>query len=185
MKVVFGDPKTGHAFQKEVEAGKESQFYGLKIGDKFEGGLVGLPGYELELTGGSNKQGTPMLPSLPGTRKSRLVLSRGVGARRFSKKRPMREGDKLVRSAAGNTVSVETMQLNAKILTAGSQDLALLGFVPKPKEKKAKEGEAAPAKKEEAKEKPAERAKPREEKPAHEKPEAHKAQHAPAKEEKK
>ena len=176
MKVVFGDPKTGRAFQKEVEAARESQFYGLKIGDKFEGGLVGLPGYELELTGGSNKQGTPMLANLPGTRKSKLVLSKGVGAKRFSKKRVMRPGDRMVRSVAGNTVSAETIQLNAKILTPGSQDLASLGFVPKPKEKKAKEGEAAPAK-EEAKpaapkeEKKAEHAK-KEEKPAHEKPKA-------------
>jgi len=139
LKIVFGDPKTGHSFQKEIEAGKEGQFFGKRIGEKFEGGAIGLPGYELEITGGSDKQGTPMAANVSGSRKLKSVFSKGVGVRRFSKKRPMGKGQKQKKTLIGNTVSEETMQLNAAITTAGSKPLAELGFAPKPKEKKAEE----------------------------------------------
>ncbi|MFA4946217.1 MAG: S6e family ribosomal protein [Candidatus Micrarchaeia archaeon] len=138
MKIVFGDPKTGKCFQKELEAGKETQFYGKNIGEKFEGGLLGLPGYELEITGGSNKQGTPMVPYIQGQRKLKATLPLGVGVRNFKKKRPVGKGQKVKKRVCGDTVSEETAQINARITTQGAQPLAELGFTPKEKKAEVK-----------------------------------------------
>ena len=68
MKLVFNDPKSGHAFQKEIEKGKEGQLLGKKIGDKIPGALIGLDGYELQITGGSTNDGTPLRGDIPGAR---------------------------------------------------------------------------------------------------------------------
>jgi small subunit ribosomal protein S6e len=57
IKIVVSDPKTGKTHQIETEA---KTLLGLKLGEKFSGDSIGLPGYELQITGGSDKTGTPM-----------------------------------------------------------------------------------------------------------------------------
>ena len=47
---------------------------GKTIGETFNGGLVGLPGYELKITGGSDFSGIPMKPSVHGPVKKKLLL---------------------------------------------------------------------------------------------------------------
>ena len=39
---------------------------GKKIGDKFNGDVIGLNGYVLEITGGSDKEGFPMRNDIEG-----------------------------------------------------------------------------------------------------------------------
>ena len=39
----------------QVEVDETKAFNGLVIGDEFDGGLVGLDGYTLKITGGSDK----------------------------------------------------------------------------------------------------------------------------------
>ncbi|VVB67704.1 30S ribosomal protein S6e [Candidatus Norongarragalina meridionalis] len=135
MKIVFGE-KGGHSFQKEIEKAKESQLYGKAIGDKFDGGIVGLEGYTLEITGGSNREGTPMRKDVKGMRKTKAIIGGGSGVR------GLKRGQKIKKTVVGNTVGEHTMQLNAKIAEAGSKALADLGFVPKPKEAKPAAAEA-------------------------------------------
>ncbi len=125
MKIVFSDGK--QSFQKEYDG---KVLFGKKIGDEFEGGLIGLDGYTLKIAGGSNKEGTPMLQNIRGSGKAKALLSRGPGIR-FLKK-----GQRRKKTVAGNAVSEQTAQLNAKITAKGSKTLEELGFVPKPKEKK-------------------------------------------------
>ena len=135
MKIVFSDGK--HSFQKEYDG---KALVGKKIGDEFEGGLIGLDGYKLKITGGSTKEGFPMHPAVAGQKRVKAILGRGIGVRGL----PF--GKKLKKTVAGNSISEITMQINAKITAPGSKTLADMGMVPKVKEKKA-EGE----KKEEAK----------------------------------
>ncbi|MFH1056410.1 MAG: S6e family ribosomal protein [Candidatus Micrarchaeota archaeon] len=128
MKIVFSEGK--NSFQKEYEG---KALVGKKIGDEFEGGIIGLDGYKLKITGGSSKEGFPMHPSISGQRRLKVVLGRGIGARGLPK------GKKVKKTIVGNTVSEITSQLNAAVTAKGSKSLAELGFTPKPKEKKAEE----------------------------------------------
>jgi small subunit ribosomal protein S6e len=142
LKIVVNDVKTGHSFQKEVEKNRESLFIGKKIGAEIDGGIVGLEGYKLVIAGGSDKDGTPMRGDIAGSRKTHAVIGRGCGARHLAK------GARVKKRFCGNTVSANVVQVNARIKDYGSKPLAELGFTPKPKEEKAKEGaEAKPAEK--------------------------------------
>ena len=134
MKIVFSEGK--NSFQKEYEG---KALVGKKIGETFEGGLIGLDGYKLEITGGSSKEGFPMHYTIQGQMRVKAVLGRGVGARGLAK------GKRVKKKIVGNTVSDTISQVNAKVVEKGSKGLAELGFTPKPKgEKKAEEKKEAP-----------------------------------------
>ncbi len=137
MKIVINDPETGNSFQRELDSNKFSQVMGKKIGSTLEGGLIGLPGYALKITGGSDSDGTPMRFDVPGARRVHTVLSTGPGVKH------LKRGKKLGKRVVGNTVSDRTAQLNVKIEKHGEKPLADLGFAPKPKEEKEKKAEAA------------------------------------------
>jgi len=130
MRVVINDVKSGASFQREVPKEREGVFYGKKIGDVFDGGVVGLDGYKLQIRGGSNKDGVPMRGDVSGQKRVEAVLSSPPGVQ------GLRHGQRLKKSVAGNTVSLETAQLNAVIKEHGSKTLSELGFEAKKKEKK-------------------------------------------------
>lgn len=118
-KFVVSDPKTRKAWQIERTA---EFLYGKKIGDKFDGSLIGLPGYVLEITGGTDKDGFPMRPDLDGTARKRLLLSSGPGYR--AKRKGVRKR-KMVR---GNTIAEDIAQINCKVIAYGDKPLEeLLG----------------------------------------------------------
>ncbi len=116
MKIVISE-KTGKTFQAEVEKAKENALYGLKIGESFEGGLVGVAGYKLEITGGSDKDGFPMRKDLPGQRRADVLLSSGPGFK------PTEKGERARKKVRGNTVSDQTSQLNVKVTAEGEKKL--------------------------------------------------------------
>jgi len=122
FKVVLGDPKTGKSYQKVVS---DDSLKGKKIGDKIDGDLLGLEGYELEITGGSDNSGFPMRKDLPGTDKKKLLLSGGVGVKKgFRKGREA--GLRIKKTVAGNTISEKTVQINAKVVKEGKKSVAEL-----------------------------------------------------------
>jgi len=129
LKIVIADPKTGNCFQKELDKAKEAQLIGKKIGETFDGGIVGLPGYTLEISGGSDKDGFPMRPEISGTRRVTAFISRGAGIRR------VRKGLRRKKTVVGNTVSAQIVQVNTKIKEFGQKPLEELGFAAKQKEK--------------------------------------------------
>lgn len=139
LKLVISDPKTGKSYQRELDKEKEAQLYGRKLRDGVEGGLVGLGGYQLQVTGGSDKDGFPMNASVPGTRRYSVLLSGGAGVR------GLKHGQRAKRPVRGSTVGADTAQVNLKITNYGDKPLEELGFVVKPKEAKA--AEAKPAEK--------------------------------------
>lgn len=147
MKIVINDVKSGQSFQKEVDKTREPQFYGKKIGDVLEGSIVGLDGYKLKITGGSNKDGVPMRRDIGGTRRVKAILSKGPGVRGLKK------GGRKKKSVVGCVVSPEIIQLNAAVTEYGSKPLAELGFVAKEKEKKKEEKEEKKPEKKEAEKK--------------------------------
>jgi small subunit ribosomal protein S6e len=119
FKIVVADPKTRRAYQKEVSP-SQSGLIGRKIGDKVKGDFLGLPGYELEITGGSDKDGFPMRKDIPGMGRKRALLSGGPGFK------PRKKGERKKKLVRGNTISEDIVQINMKVVTYGKESLAKL-----------------------------------------------------------
>ena len=118
---VINNPKTGKSYKKEGDA---QIFMGKKIRDKVDGNSIGLKGYELEITGGSDAQGFPMRGDLDVLGRKRPLVISGVGAKKGDK------GMKQRKTVHGRTVDETINQLNIKIVKFGSEDLEkALGLV--------------------------------------------------------
>ena len=113
FKIVVSDPKTKKSYQKAVDQ-KESQLLGKKIGDRIKGDVVGLSGYELQITGGSDSDGFPMRLDVEGMARKKLLVTGGIGF--HSRKK----GERKRKSIRGNTVSQSVAQINTKIVAYGS-----------------------------------------------------------------
>lgn len=78
-RIVISDPEEGKAYQIEPEESQFESLIGLSIGDRFEGDRIGLPDYELKVTGGSDEEGFPMRGDVRGEGRTRAVFSGGSG----------------------------------------------------------------------------------------------------------
>jgi small subunit ribosomal protein S6e len=114
MKITVGDTE-GQTHQIEIE--DSSQLTGKKVGDEFDGGIAGLSGYTLKITGGSDKQGFPMRKSIEGTIRKQVMLEEGAGIQEDG------EGVRRRKSVRGNTVSEEIEQLNTQVVEEGSKSV--------------------------------------------------------------
>lgn len=117
MKLVISDPKSGKSYGIEVAKDKESALIGKKIDETIEAGQFGADGYSLEITGGSDLAGFPMRHDVSGPRRVGVILSGGTGYRRQGK------GGRAKRNVRGNIISDQIMQVNAKVVQAGSRPL--------------------------------------------------------------
>jgi small subunit ribosomal protein S6e len=113
MRVVVSDPKSGKAYQVELK--DTGKLLGRRIGDTLEGDILGMAGYKLKITGGSDKEGFPMRSDLPGSRRKKLLLAGGIGYH------PTAEGRRGRKSVHGRDISPTIGQLNVKIVEAGSK----------------------------------------------------------------
>ena len=138
FKLVLSDAKDGKAYNVSVSGGSVNAFVGKRIGDEVDGGPVGLGGYRMKITGGSDRNGNPMRPDLPGMARKRLLLSGGTGFH------PRLEGERRRKMTRGNEVTQDLVQVNALVTGYGEKPL---GEYFKKGEEKAGEKEA-PAKKE-------------------------------------
>jgi small subunit ribosomal protein S6e len=118
--VVVSDPETGESHQIDVEDQNANRFIGRSLGEEVDGGAVGLEGYTLELTGGSDKAGRPMRADVDGPDLEELLLGGGVGFE------PSREGERKRVTVRGAEISEATVQINAKIAERGEESVAAL-----------------------------------------------------------
>lgn len=129
LKIVINDPKQGKSYKTVMP---ENLYINKKIGDKIAGEDLGLQGYELQITGGSDSTGFGMRADLPITGKKKLLLTGGVGIHLNEK------GMQKRKTVAGAIVSNLTASLNMKIVKHGSKSVEdCLGI--QPKEEKAEE----------------------------------------------
>jgi small subunit ribosomal protein S6e len=133
MKIVFSDKKSGKTAQLEVAKEGEAMLMGKKIGEIIEGAGLGLEGYKLQITGLSDNMGSPSRREVEGSRKIYILLNKGPGIVGAKKGKRIR---KLVR---GNTISVDTGQVNTVIAEYGSKSAEEL-FPKKAVKEKAQEG---------------------------------------------
>lgn len=131
FKVVVNDVKPGKSYTIPVTGHHANALIGKKIGDEVDGIFVSLPGYKLQITGGTDKNGFPMRTDLPGTVKRRLLLSGGVGFRSDEK------GKRKKKSVRGNIISQDIVQINMNITRHGAKPIQeLLSLGEKKKEEK-------------------------------------------------
>lgn len=120
--VVIADPESGMAYQREIDGQDANRFIGRSIGDEVDGDAVGLPGYTVEITGGSDDAGRPMHPDHPGSALKEVLSSGGTGYR------PERDGERRRVTVRGAEVSDATVQLNVEITEFGADPVEeLLG----------------------------------------------------------
>ena len=117
FKAVIADPKSGKSYKRDITGHYANALIGKKIGEDLDGLYVGLPGYKLQITGGSDKDGFPMRHDLPGPRRKGLLVSGGVGFH------PVRPGMRKKKTVRGNTVSPDILQLNLKIVVRGPKSI--------------------------------------------------------------
>lgn len=120
FRVVVSDSKTGKAYQIVSSGGEANKFIGKKIGDTVGGDAVGLAGYTLKLTGGSDKDGFAMRRDLPGSARRKILVSGGVGYE------PRAGGVRKRKSMRGNEVSSDISQINAVVVDYGSKSLEMI-----------------------------------------------------------
>jgi small subunit ribosomal protein S6e len=119
VRVVVSNPETGNSYQVEADV---NDFGGTAIGDEVDGGVVGLDGYTLEVTGGSDDTGRPMRGDVEGQAIEEILIDSGTG---FN---PTRDGERRRVSVRGGQVGDATVQLNTKIVEQGDTDVQdLLG----------------------------------------------------------
>jgi small subunit ribosomal protein S6e len=121
FNVVVSDPDTGDTYQMEVDGQDANRFLGRSIGDEVDGAAVGLSGFTLEITGGSDDAGRPMRADVAGPNLKELLLEGGVGYE------PSRDGERKRVTVRGREVSEETAQVNAKVVGGEGSVAAALG----------------------------------------------------------
>jgi len=122
FRVVISDPKSGRAYQAEVSGAHASKFVGKVIGSTVDGEVVGLPGYKLQITGGTDKDGFPMREDLPGGQRRKILTFGGTGHH------PREQGQRKRKAICGREISMNIGQINAIITKHGSKSVdELLG----------------------------------------------------------
>lgn len=144
FKVVVNDTKSGKSHQVQVSGHHANSLIGKKIGDEVDGIFISLPGYKLQITGGTDKDGFAMRNDLPGMGRRRLLLSKSKGFKATEK------GMKKKKSIKGNTVNQDVVQINMKVIKHSSKPIESLISVKKDEEPKEEASEEKP--KEEEKE---------------------------------
>lgn len=145
FKINIADPKTSKCYKTEVKDEKAAPFMGLNIGEKVEGGKIGIDGYEFQITGGTDYCGFPMRRGILGIRK-KITIYKGVGFKGGLK------GMKKRKTVCGHKISESISAINLKVLKEGAKKLSDM-FGKKEGEEKPEEKEAKKSKKEAKEEK--------------------------------
>ena len=120
FKLVISEGAKSH--QLEVDAAQTKNLTGLKIGDEIDASIVGLNGYKLQITGGSDKNGFPLKKDVEGQRRIRSLLSGGIGFK------PKMDGQRRRKTVRGNTISDDIVQINTIVTEKGKKSIdELLG----------------------------------------------------------
>lgn len=119
FKIVIND-NDGKSYNFEVTGHHAQSIIGRKIGDEIDGINVNLPGYKLQVTGGTDGSGFPMRRDFDGSARKRLLLANDTTG--FH---PVNApGKRFRKSVRGNTVSDQIVQVNMKVTKAGSKPVA-------------------------------------------------------------
>jgi len=120
LNISGGNTGPGKGLSKliEIDEKKSRLFEGKTIGESINGGLIGFPNYEFEITGGSDASGFPMRKDVHGPVKKRILVSkRGIGYK------PTRKGEKRRKMVRGNEITFDMTLINLKVVKYGETEL--------------------------------------------------------------
>ena len=112
FKVIVSD-KHGKSISRELKDKEAQPLLGSRIGDLVDSSILGISNGKFQVTGGSDKSGTPMRKDVHGGVKKYILLSKGTGMRSDW------EGIRKRKLIRGNIVTEEIYQLNC-LLVEGS-----------------------------------------------------------------
>jgi len=110
FKVIVSDPQAGTSKVVEIEEARAAPFIGRRLGETIDGSAVDLPAHTVQILGGSDKDGVPMLGNVHGGVRRRVVLTDGTG---FAAKK---KGERRRKTVRGNIITDEIVQINMKIV---------------------------------------------------------------------
>lgn len=110
FKVIVSDPQAGTSKVVEIEEARAAPFIGRRLGEIINGSAVDLPAHTVQILGGSDKDGVPMLGNVHGGVRRRVVLTDGTG---FAAKK---KGERRRKTVRGNIITDEIVQINMKIV---------------------------------------------------------------------
>ena len=110
FKVIVSDPETGTSKVVELDETRAGPFIGRRLGETLDGSAVDLPAHTVQILGGSDKDGVPMIGNVHGGVRRRVVLSGGAGFK------PNKKGERRRKTVRGNIITDEIVQINMKIV---------------------------------------------------------------------
>ena len=126
MKFLYSDKKSGLTATMDLDDEKASLLLNKKIGDEIDGTALGLTGYKLKITGGTDSSGFPLEASISGQIKTKVIRERlNKNKERINKRITVR----------GNVISSDVKQVSASIIEYGSKPVEELFTVKKKEEK--------------------------------------------------
>jgi small subunit ribosomal protein S6e len=129
FKVVVSEGEDSHSVK--VEGHHANSLIGKTIGDEVDGIFVSLPGYKLQITGGSDADGFIMRRDVPGISRRKILITKGIG---FN---PRDKGVRKRKTVCGNAVTLNISQINMKVIKKGAKPIKeLLKAVKDTEEKK-------------------------------------------------
>lgn len=132
----------GKSYSLKITGNNHAQILGKRIGDVVDGIFVGegeqtLSGYKLEITGGSDKTGTPLRKDLEGGSRQSILVTQSTGykgqvivhKKKGGDKKRFRykpDGLRRRRTFRGNTITQDTRQINLKVVETGKKSLSAI-----------------------------------------------------------
>ena len=117
FKAIINDVKTGKSYNVAVSGHHANSLIGKNIGEIVDGIFVGLPGYKLKITGGSDNTGVPMRGDMPGNKRRNLLMADGQS---FHEKYP---GQRRRVAIRGCVISSEIVQINMAVSEYGPKSI--------------------------------------------------------------
>jgi small subunit ribosomal protein S6e len=131
IKINIGVPSLKKTKQIELSDDQSKSLYDKRVGETIKGELVDLPGYQFEITGGSDNAGFPMRRDVRMSGRKKILITKSKG------NRDTRAGRRSRKTVAGAIIYTGTAQVNLKTVKEGKQSLF--------EEPKAEEPAEAPA----------------------------------------
>lgn len=113
----IGDPSTGKTFHIKLPKDNIRFFVGRKVGEEISGDVLNIKGYTFKITGGTDKDGFPMHPTLQIPGKRKILLSSPPGFH------PRKKGERRAKTVRGAIISDAIKQINLKVVKSGEKPL--------------------------------------------------------------
>ena len=117
FKAIINDVNTGKSYNVAVSGHHANSLIGKNIGEIVDGIFVGLPGYKLKITGGSDDTGVPMRGDMPGNKRRKLLMADGQS---FHEKYP---GQRKRVAIRGSAISSSIVQINMAVAEYGPKSI--------------------------------------------------------------